>query len=46
VEEIKNAIEKVMNDGAYKAAATEISKGFKRCGGVKEARAFLEKIVK
>jgi MGT family glycosyltransferase len=46
VEEIKNAIKKVLNDGAYKAAATEISKGFKRCGGVKEARAFLEKIVK
>lgn len=45
VEEIKNAIEKVLNDVAYKAAATEISKGFKRCGGVKDARAFLEKIV-
>jgi MGT family glycosyltransferase len=46
VEEIKMAIEKVLNDGAFKAAATEISEGFKRCGGVKEGREFLEKIAK
>ena len=42
--EIRNAIEQVLNDGAYKQAAAVISDGFKRCGGVKEARAFLEKV--
>ena len=41
--EIRKAIEKVLNDGRYKAAAARISDGFKHCGGVKEARAFLEK---
>ena len=42
---IRKAIEKVLNDGRYKAAAARISDGFKSCGGVKEARAFLEKAV-
>ena len=41
-EEIRNAVGKVLNDSAYKTAAAKISDGFKRCGGVKEARAFLE----
>ena len=44
-EEIRNAVGKVLNDGAYKASAAKISEGFRRCGGVKEARAFLEKLV-
>lgn len=41
-EDIRNAVGKVLNDSAYKTAAAKISDGFKRCGGVKEARAFLE----
>ena len=44
-EAIRNAIEDVLNDGTYKTAASKISDGFKRCGGVKEARMFLEKLV-
>lgn len=46
VNEIRNAIMQVLNDESYKDAARDISKGFKRCGGVKEARDFLESLVK
>lgn len=43
-EEILAAVEKVLADQKYKSAAVEISKGFKRCGGAKAAKDFLEKI--
>lgn len=45
-DDIRNAVEKVLYDGSYKEAAVQISKGFKRSGGVKEAREFLESIIK
>lgn len=45
-EEIRKAVEKVLYDDRYKAAASGISDGFKRCGGVKEARTFLETIAR
>ena len=41
-EEILAAVEAVLADEQYKAAAKKISEGFKRCGGVKAAREFLE----
>lgn len=43
--EIRNAVEKVLFDSSYKVAASKISDGFRRCGGAKEGRAFLEKLV-
>lgn len=43
-EEILAAVERVLADQKYKSAAVEISKGFKRCGGAKAAKDFLEKI--
>lgn len=45
-ENIKAAVEKLLNDEAYKAAAAGISAGFKTSGGAKEAREFLENIAK
>lgn len=44
-ENIKSAIEKLLNVGTYKAAAAGISAGFKASGGAKAAREFLESIV-
>lgn len=41
-EEILATVEGVLANEQYKAAAKEISEGFKRCGGVKAAREFLE----
>ncbi|MDO4482770.1 MAG: glycosyltransferase [Bacillota bacterium] len=43
--DIRNAVEQVLGDGSFKAAASKISKGFKNSGGVKEAREFLEKTI-
>lgn len=43
-EEILAAVEGVLSNEQYKAAAKEISEGFKRCGGVKAAREFLERL--
>lgn len=45
-EEIRNAVETVLRDGSYKAAAARLSEGFRRCGGAKEARTFLEAVAK
>lgn len=41
-EEILATVEGVLGNAQYKAAAKEISEGFKRCGGVNAAREFLE----
>ena len=46
VGEIRAAIDKVLNDESYKTAAAAISGSFKKCGGVKEDRAFLESVAK
>lgn len=43
-EEILATVEKVLADDGYKSAAKEIAEGFKRCGGAKAAREFLEKL--
>ena len=43
-ETIRNTIETVLSDTKYKAAARDISAGFKRCGGVRAAKEFLENI--
>lgn len=43
--EIRRVIEEVLTDETYKSAAKGISEGFKRCGGVKAAREFLEGLV-
>lgn len=43
-EEILQVIETVLSDGRYKTAASEISAGFKKCGGAKAAREYLEKL--
>lgn len=43
-EEIREAVEKVLADDQYQSAAKEIAGGFKRCGGAKAAREFLEKL--
>lgn len=43
-EELLGAVEKILADSQYKEAAEKISKGFKRCGGAREAREFLEKL--
>lgn len=42
--EILAAVEGVLANEQYKAAAKEISEGFKQCGGVKAAREFLERL--
>jgi len=41
---ILDAVNKILNDENYKKAASEISKSFKECGGVKTARQFIEEI--
>lgn len=43
-ENILAATEKVFANKQYKLEAKKISNGFKRCGGAKEAREFLEKL--
>ena len=43
-EELLGAVEKILADSQYKEAAEKISKGFKRCGGARAAREFLEKL--
>ncbi len=43
-EDVLMAAKKLFNDKQYKLAAREISKGFKRCGGAKAAREFLESL--
>ncbi|MBP5749239.1 MAG: glucosyltransferase [Firmicutes bacterium] len=45
VEGIRKAIETALSEPSYKKAAMDISAGFKACGGVKEAREFIESLV-
>ena len=45
-EDIRQALEKVLNDPTYKAKATLVSDSFHNCGGVQEAREFLEEITR
>ena len=42
---IRKAIETVLREPSYKKAAMDISAGFKKCGGYKEAREFIESLV-
>lgn len=42
--DIRDTVEKVMTNVGYRTAAEKISAGFKKCGGARAARAFLEKI--
>lgn len=44
--DLRQAIETVLREPSYRAAAKTISEGFKQCGGLKEARAFLESCAK
>ncbi|OUM61859.1 glycosyltransferase family 1 protein [Piromyces sp. E2] len=39
-----DTVNKILNDSNYKQAASEISKSFKECEGVKAARQFIEEI--
>ena len=43
-EDILQALTKVLTEPSYKENAVKISESFHRCGGAKEARAFLEEI--
>jgi MGT family glycosyltransferase len=43
-EDILDALTKVLEEPQYKNGAVRVSESFKACGGVSEARAFLEKI--
>ena len=45
-EDIRQALEKVLNVPTYKAKATLVSDSFHNCGGVQEAREFLEEITR
>ena len=45
VEGIRKAIETALSEPSYKKAAMDISAGFKACGGVKEAREFIESLI-
>ena len=45
-EDILSAVKQVLDDSAYKAGASQISDSFRSCGGVTEARAFLESLAK
>ena len=42
---IRKAVETVLREPSYKKAAMDISAGFKKCGGYKEAREFIESLV-
>ncbi len=44
-EGIRKAVETVLREPSYKKAAMDISAGFKKCGGYKEAREFIESLV-
>jgi MGT family glycosyltransferase len=44
-EGIRKAVEAALNEPSYKKAAMDISAGFKRCGGYKEACGFIESLV-
>ncbi len=44
-EDILAAVNKAFADDQYKSAAKKISNGFKRCGGAKAAREFLENLL-
>lgn len=41
---ILDSIRKVLSDEKYQSAAKDISNGFKKCGGAKAAKAFLESL--
>lgn len=43
-EDVLDALVKVMNEPQYKSSANRVSESFKACGGVAEAKAFLEQI--
>ena len=43
-EDVLDALTRVINEPGYKAEAMRISESFKACGGVSEAREFLEEI--
>ena len=43
-EDISAAVKEVLINGQYKFAAEKIADGFKKCGGAKAAREFLEKL--
>ncbi|MBR5641955.1 MAG: glucosyltransferase [Firmicutes bacterium] len=45
VEGIRKAVETVLREPSYKNAAMNISAGFKQCGGLKEAKEFIESLV-
>ena len=42
--EIRKVAEELLNNPSYKEKATEIATSFKKCGGAKEARLFLEEV--
>ncbi|MBR3748422.1 MAG: glucosyltransferase, partial [Firmicutes bacterium] len=42
---IRKAVETVLHEPSYKKAAMDISAGFKKCGGYKEAREFIESLI-
>ncbi|MBQ7152500.1 MAG: glucosyltransferase [Clostridia bacterium] len=42
---IRKAVETVLREPSYKKAAMDISAGFKKCGGYKEAREFIESLI-
>ena len=44
-EGIRKAVETVLREPSYKKAAMDISAGFKKCGGYKEAKEFIESLV-
>ena len=43
-EDILQALTKVLTEPFYKENAVKISESFRKCGGAKEARAFLEEV--
>ena len=43
-EDVFDALKKVINESQYKEGAARISESFKSCGGMAEAKAFLEQI--
>ena len=45
VKGIKSTFEEVLTKEFYKENAIRISEAFKKCGGAKEARAYLERLV-
>ena len=43
-EDVLGALTKVLHEPQYKAGAERISESFKNCGGMAEAKAFLEQV--